>query len=337
MSNKDKKKPFLSIFEEVSQEFTNGHDHNGHTFPGLQDEEDYLTDELDHEILMHRDAHFGGDFRVMLEYYGAENIGVQPEIDHERITYLAEVEKEMGEDLAPLLLTGSEAEVVASARRKYEALKEIYEQDEERDESPLPRLIADLILTESEDPQEEIQAVVNLGARIVPELLQLIKSDDMYNPLFPGYGLAPYLAITCLGLIRDPSAIRPLFETLGREMLFEEEVILDALHEIGTPAKEFLLKVIKGRPFTQDTINAAFALTVFADAPEVAIACFEELQDPKVQEQLLLRSYLLFNCTSLRNTPHREAFAKMASNPQIPADFRKEIENILREWDSSSP
>ncbi len=340
MSDQEKRKSYLSIFEEVSKVRGTPEGQNGHPYPGLGEEENphfeeesyALTDELDHEVLMHRDAHFGGDFNVMFAYYQEENIGIHPDLDIERISYLAEVEKQLGQDLAPLILTGTEAEHVARARRAYEKLKEIYEIDEEEEISRFPRLIADLILTESEEPEDEIEAIISQGTRIVPELLQIIKSDDAYDPLFPGYGYAPYLAIVCLGRIKDPSSVIPLFEILGRDMIFDEEVVLDALAEIGESAKQFLLDIIKGRPITKDTINAAFALTVFSTQSDVAITCFEQLQDAEILEKSLLRSYLLYNCEGIRGTPYEEALAKMIDNPELPSDFRKEIETLIREW-----
>lgn len=330
MNNHKKKKSYLSIFEEVSKE-KNGHayqDFEGEGYP--EEEGTTLTDELDHEVLMHRDAHFGGDFKVMFDYYEQEGIGTHPDIDLERITYLAAIEEQLGENLASLILTGPEAEMVAKARRAYENLKEIYEMEEE--ESPFPRLLADLILSEEEEPTVEIEAIVSQGTRIVPELLHIVKSDDAYNALFPGYGYAPYLAILCLGQIGDPSAIIPLFETLGREMVFDEEVVLEAFYAIGEPAKRFLLTQLKGRPVTKDTINAAFALTIFADQTDVAVACLEQLSLRDVFEKPLLRSYLLMNCEGIRGTAYVEELAKMAQNPELPHDFRKEINGLLSSW-----
>lgn len=335
MSEQDKRKSYLSIFDEVSKSHVHSEEKNGHPYLSgeekrYDDEDHILTDELDHEILMHRETHFGGDFGVMLAYYQEDNIGIHPNFDIERIAYLAEVEAQLGQNLAPLILSGPETERVAHARRAYENLKEIYEHDEEK--SPIPRLIADLILTESEEPKKEIEAIVSQGTHIVPELLQIVQSEDAYDPLFPGYGFAPYLAIICLGKIKDPSSIIPLFETLGREMVFEEEVILAALAEIGESAKSFLLNRLKGRPITQDTVNAAFALAAFADHEEVAIACLEQLNDPKVIDNSLLRSYLLNNCAYLQGTPYQEALVKLAESPAIPSAFRKEIENMIRDW-----
>lgn len=338
MNDQNKKKSYLSIFEEVSSKRNRGENQNGHAYLsdteeiGMEEEENWaLTDELDHEILMHRDAHFNGDFSVMLRYYQEDRVGTHPDFEVERIAYLAEVENQTGQDLAPLILTGAEAERVSRARRAYEKLKEIYELEEE-EKNPFPRLIADLILSEEEEPEEAVEAIVSQGTRIVPELLQIIRSEEAYDPIFPGYGYAPYLAILCVAKIRDPSSVIPLFEILGHEMMFDEEVVLEAFYEIGDPAKDFLLNTLKGRPLTKDTVNAAYALGVFADQEDVAIFCFEQLQDQKVIEKPLLRSYLLNNCEALRKTPYFKQLKSMVNDPQFPSDFRLEIESRLNQW-----
>ena len=291
--------------------------HNGHSFPGVgeeDEEETYnFTDEIDHEILMHRDAHFGGDFRVMFDYYIEENIGVNPDFEIERIEYLVQIEKEREENLAPMLLTGTEAERIAGAREAYRQLKEVYENKE-----VLPRLIADLILSEEEESTEEIDAIIAQGREIVPALIKIIRSDETYDPLFPGYGYAPYRAIICLGKIQDPEAIVPLFEALGRETVFGEEIIPHALSMIGEPAKRFLLKLVKSRPLTEDNVHSAFALTAFPDDEQVALAAFEQLQDPEVRDKPLLSVYLLCCCTGLEKNSHRNDFVAMAKDPSFP-------------------
>lgn len=252
-----------------------------------------LTDALDHEILMQRDAHFGGDFTVMARHYQEERMTHHPEITLERIAYLAALEKAEKEDLAPLLLTGPEAERVARARHAYAQLKALYEAPLL---SPLPRLIADLILTEEEMPEPEIAALVAYGKESIPALLQLLGADDSYDTLFPGYGYAPYYALLCLRRLPDPSAIRPLFGLLQRDLPFEDSVVLDALHAIGAPAKAFLLQVLRGKRITNDTLHAAYALAVFSEEEEVAHAAQEKLRDPEVQKMPLLRDYLLNLC-----------------------------------------
>lgn len=289
----------LSNFGGNGEKKQNGH-HYGEPPETEEEAEEYeddevgLTDELDHRILMHRDAHFAGEFEVMLRYYNnEENVGIDPDFDPDRIAYLAHLEQEMGQNLASILLGSAEAEAVGRARKAYAQFKELYELEEK---SPFPRLIADLILSEKEEPIEEIEAVVEQGSAIVPHLLALLHSDDFYDPLFPGYGYAPFLAIICLGKIGDTRAIIPIFETLSKQFIFDEMAILEAFAEIGQPAKEFLLKILKSRPLTQDNPNAAFALSAFAHDPDVTDTCLEQLQDPLVLEKPLLRTYLQSLC-----------------------------------------
>lgn len=289
-----------------------------------------MTDELDHQILMHREAHFGGDFGVMLEYYAGDHIGVNPDFPIERIEYLAQIEKEQGEDLAPKLLSGAEAEKIAKSRAAYRAFKEIYAVEEEK--SLIPRLIADLVLSEDEQPQDEVAAIVEQGKAIVPALIEILRSDDSYDPLFPGYGYTPMLAMVCLGVLQDPEAIVPLFETLQREVLFGEEAVLQAFSQIGEPAKQFLLKQIKSRPITNDNVHAAFALAAFPKDTQVSIACFEQLQEGEVSSKPLLATYLLCNCLALKETSHRKAFMAMAQDSSVPKELRDEIAQVTASW-----
>ncbi len=334
------KKDFNSMFREISTETSK--EKNGHPYPGIdEDEEDEeigdevedfsLTDELDHEILMHREAHFGGDFKVMLDYYLGDHIGVNPDFEIERIEYLAEIEHQLEKNLAPLLLSAQEAERIALARRAYRELKAVYEGDSRGED--IPRLIADLILSEEEEPEAEIEAVVAQGEKIVDVLLKMIASDNAYDPLFPGYGYAPYLAILCLGKIKSTKSIIPLFEMLGLETQFGEEVVLEAFAEIGLPAKRFLLKQIESRPLTGDNVNAAFALNAFPLDEEVSIAAFKQLQDPEVRESPLLSIYLLCSCEALKNTPYQKTFIALAQDPSLPRDLQREMQKMVLDWE----
>lgn len=318
------KKTFDQLLEET-------HGCNGHSYPvedQIEEPENFeLTDEMDHEILMHRDAHFAGDFKVMLQYYDENGVGTNPDFDVERITYLQDVEQQLGGNLAALVLSGQETERVAAARAAYRKLKDVYEEGND-----LSCLIADLVLTEEEEPEELFQSVIEMGERIIPELLHLINSPTAFDPLFPGYGLAPALAIHCLGELKEERAIVPIFERFGSEMLFDEELLLAALHKIGEPAKRFLLKILKGRPITSDNIHAAFALTAFDNDSKIATAAYEELQIEEVRNKPLLSTYLLCHCDALQGTPHKEAFIAMSKDPSISSAMRLEIENITRNW-----
>ena len=103
---------------------------------------------IDNLILMHRDAHFGGDFDVMLDYYKKNGRGVSIEFDIERIQEVADAQHASGKDLSPLLLSGPEAERVANSRRLYKDLRELCESGNKKNLAP--RLIAELILSEHE-------------------------------------------------------------------------------------------------------------------------------------------------------------------------------------------
>jgi len=237
-------------------------------------------------ILMHRDAHFGGDFEVMIKYYDGEGKGCHFDID--QIFALAELERSKGGDLAPLVLSGAEAEQVAAARDLYEELREVYSYDR----VDKARLMSDLILAEDDEEQEAISAVVERGAEMVPALVNLLESSRFTDPLSPGYGYAPSLAARCLGRIGDESALMPLFEAVGSENRDLEEEAAVAFRHIGEPAKAFLIEILQGDRITNDTERAAYLASLFAPDPEITAVCRHLLGRPEVQGHPSLRSYL---------------------------------------------
>lgn len=241
-------------------------------------------------ILMHRDAHFGGDFDAMLEYYDTEGKGCY--FDIADVLAVAESERAHGVDLTALMLTGADAERVARAREKYEELTEIYEGTR----SEKARLMADLILSEEEDEEAAVLAVVKKGSEMVGPLLELLQSDAFADPLFPGYGYAPSLAARCLGRIGGAEVVPYLFESIGDENSALDEEAVVALHHVGEPAKQFLLNIAKGRRVSNDTERAAYLLTLFAPDPEVAEACKALLELPEVARHPILKGYLELCC-----------------------------------------
>ncbi len=321
-----KKKTFRTIFEElngVPLEMPNNQNFDEDNFS--------LTDEIDHSILMHKDAHFGGDFDIMISYYEDDaHVGIDPNFDLSRIEYLYKVEKESGNNLAAAMLTVSEMEQVARCRAAYTKLKEIYELDEMG--QTIPYLISDLILTEEEEPIDAINALVLRGARVVPDLINIIKSDEAYDPLFPGYGYAPYLAAICLGKIKDTSALPALFEMLRRDAIFDEDALLDVFLDFAEPAKNYLLERLTGRPLTNDNEHAAFALSAFSYDSLVAEAALFQLQKGDVQKRIMLSNYLLCLCDPLSNSPHKESFTALAIDPTVPEEIRSQIKDIVHDW-----
>lgn len=317
----EKSKSFASLFEDL----------NG--IPLQCDEETSdnmtLTDEMDHAILMHRDAHFGGDFEVMRRYYeNDDHIGVDPELEYERICYLENVEKELGQNLAALFLSATEAEQIARCRQAYAQFRDLYDTEQ----GSQARLIADLILSEEEEPIEAIEAICQQGHEIVPLLIDLVRCDDAYLPLFPGYGYAPYLAAICLGKLGDRRALIPLFEIFHKQAAFDDEALLDAFADLGEMGKQFLLQQLQGRPITADNTHAAFALCVFAHDAEVAHVAITQLKDPVVHQHSLLATYLLSLCEALQHTPHKQELLALTQLPHLPKEVLLQIKTMVRDW-----
>lgn len=291
-----------------------------------------LVDSVDHEILMHRDAHFGGLFSIMLDYYAQEKKGIQQEFSMERIEKLDALEKQLKQNLAALFLSAAEMQKVADARNAYRVLKSIYEVDSTKTKHP--RLIADLILTEEEEAESEVEAIVAEKGPIVPALIDLLRNEQFHDVLFPGYGLAPSLAAKCLGLIGDKRAIISLFEAIGEGDFFADDLVLNALKQIGEPAKEFLLKVVAGHPLNEDNEKAAIALLAFKEDETVAEACFNLLKQPDFLKDPCLSTYLILGCENLTNPEKREEFKQLAQSNNVSKEQQRDFQAIIHGWQS---
>lgn len=290
-----------------------------------------IVDAVDHEILMHRDAHFGGQFPIMLEYYHQEGKGIQPEFDITRIERLAHLEEQLKQNLAALFLAAHEIQKIADSREAYQKLRAIYEV--KKPKNLYPRLIADLILSEEEEPEAEIAAIAAEKDKIVPALIDLLRSEELYDPLFPGYGQAPFLAVQCLGRIGDKRAIIYLFEALGQSDFFADDQIIKALKAIGKPALDFLLHVMNGRPINEDNEKAAIALIAFKDEEEVANHCFDLLQQPDIRKDPCLSTYLVLACAGLKDSARRQAFKNMSQDSHLAPLLREDIKGVMHDWE----
>lgn len=289
-----------------------------------------LTNSEDLEILMHRDAHFSGNFDIMLEYYKGEHKGIIPDFDLVRMVELSDLEKQMGTNLSATLLSGADAEKVAKSKTAYKNLRALYENPTKDKKYAL--LIADLILSEDEEPLKEIEAIVAEKDAIVRSLIELLRSEDFLDPLMPGYGKAPLLAAKALGQIGDKRAIISLFETLGEGDFFDESIELEALKAIGEPAKIFLLNVLKSHPINMDNEKAALALIQFKDDGEVAKACFKMLQEKEVQKNLVFATYLVMACENLKEKNDQDLFMKMGRDENLDKMLKLDIQNLTKDW-----
>ena len=159
-----------------------------------------------------------------------------------------------------------------------------------------------------------------------------MRTEDLYDPLFPGYGQAPFLAVECLGRIGDKRAIISLFEALGQGDFFADDQIIKALKAIGNPARDFLLHVLNGRPINEDNEKAAIALIAFKDDEEVANHCFDLLQQSDIQQDPCLPTYLVLACEGLKDIVKIKTFAAMTKDPHLPPLLREDIKAVIHDW-----
>lgn len=282
----------------------------------------------DVEILMHRDVHFNGNFALMLDYYMRGGKGVQTGFDSRRIESLSIMEKALKQNLSPLFLTEADVEKVNAAKEKYEELRSLVRGNSAA--KSYARLIAELILSEEEEPTEEIEAIRHSGPTIIKTLIELLHSDIYSDPLFPGYGFGPQLAAQCLGKIGDKSAIIALFEGIGEGDFFQEEQTLKALTHIGEPAKKFLLKVVHSRPITYDNERAAMALALFKHDEEIWNECLKQLEEPAVLASIPFATHLVLACEGMQDPTQRQRLMALLKNPHLPKMLKRDIEAVLK-------
>ena len=295
-----------------------------------EDHNNPLVYSIDNSILMQRDAHFAGSFPLMIEYYQKEGRGMLNEIELSRIEELYEIEQRDGVNLSAVMLSGAEMEKIASSRKFYKQLRDLFDADDAKKSIPL--LIAELILAEAEDIEGAIQAVVAEKGTIVPALITVLRNEDLHDPFFPGYGQAPELAAQCLGLIADKRAIIALFEEIGAEDFFREEIVLQSLKAIGEPAKTFLLNVLHARPLNNDNERAALALGEFKDDQAVATTCLNMLKELDLKKYPFLGSYLVLVCEGLTDPLQRQELLEIAKQDGTPKTVREDIKIMSKEW-----
>ena len=285
-----------------------------------------LLNTTDLDILAHKQAHFGGHFPTMIEYYASENVGVMPDFSLKRIKELAAFEEKEGTDLAEETLPDTEKERVARAKQIYSDLREVYGAEKP---DAVATLISDLILTEDEEATREVNALVRKGAEAVEPLLLLIRSDNFYDPLYPGYGRAPIFAAKALQKIGDERAIQPLFEALGQENFFTDDAMIEAIASFGEKARKFLHQALISEPLGKDNAHAAMVLTSMEDNPETASLALSLLQHEKLP---YFSHYLAFACAGLESPHEREAFQKLAASEHLPSDLRSEMQIVINNF-----
>lgn len=288
-----------------------------------------LIDTIDLEILMHRDVHFGGNFSIMLEYYENDGVGAMPDFEISRIKKLLQEEERLSINLSDSLLPDAAKHSCEMAKEMYFSLREVYE---DKNSKELQVLISDLILSEDEHPTKEIEALVAYGKPALKPLIDLLHTDKLYDPLFPGYGRSPIFAAEVLAKIQDEKAIAPLFGALGQENFFTDEAMITALASFGKKAEAFLLSQMEMRPFSKDNEHAAIVLTSMPESEAVAKSCLKLLKEKDVRNNESFANYLILGCSGLKTSSEKEEFKSLAKD--LPGYIKSEMHLIAKSWSS---
>lgn len=283
----------------------------------------------DSEILLHRNCHFASSFASMLTYYRAEGRGVQIDFTIERLEKLMRIEEKLGIDLSDLLLSQSQKLRQKLAQDAHRFFKNLAKSP---DQSSVLKAISELILSRKEEPTDHLQRVGQFGSAAVSFLIKILCSSQLYNPLFPGFGLAPELAAKCLGLIADPRAIPHLFGRIGEVGFFMEDVVLEALKKIGTASRDFLLQKLQAKPFSEENQKAAFALVHFRGDFVVAAAGFRLLTDEHTKDRSCFMNSLVLICEGLAGTSLAASFRQLQDDDTFPQLTRQDVRDVVQNW-----
>lgn len=316
---------FKDLIKQIVDEPVESAQENIAPYSELEHDADLLPlpDDIANLILMHRNAHFGGKFSFMLQYYENEGPGCCTDFDLFSIQKLAEIENKLGQDLAHVRLSANEHEQVENVLSLYQGLRKLHSSSQ--DSQSVPTLLADLILTEEHYPKKEIEQL-SQHEKAHHYLIDILKSEEFLDPLFPGYGKTPTHIAECLGRMQCEKAIIPLFESMKVGHFNHEEAVMSALHKIGEPAFDFLIQVLSQKPFTQDNEKAAICLTHFGEHPTFAKASLELLQDFQCLNFPNLVVHLILGCLGLNEIDSIEAFFKLES--QLPQMYGPDFQYV---------
>lgn len=266
----------------------------------------------------------------MITYYRGEKKGVQTEFTPERLEKLASIETRLRVNLSDLLFADRHREKVRHMRREYAKLRDLA--SAQSISADPKRALARLILADSEEPIEQLRAVEKLGVGAVPHLIELFSDATFYDPLSPGFGLAPELAAKCLGSIADTRAIKVLFAKLGDVGFFTQDVVLEALRKIGDPSRDFLLQKLQARPFTEDNQKAAFALVHFREDFLVAATGYRLLTDEQLEHRSCFLNSLVMICEGLAGTSLAPHFQQLQDDDRLPQLIRQDVREVVENW-----
>lgn len=286
-----------------------------------------LLDEGDALAVIERETHFGSNFSVMRDYYqNTQSPGIHPEISLEQIDRLAAFETAHKKDLVALL-SPSDIALIDEAKNAYAQLKQLYQIQSEQI-IPAQRL-ADLILSEDEDPTEAIEALAALGEKALDPLLGLIEDERFYQSCFPGYGRAPELAAYCLKKLKHPRAISVLFHRIGKGDFFFEDVVLETLAAIGEPARQFLERKLTSTPITEENEKAAMSLVHFPPCEQLIERVIALLQDEAYRGNAVLLAHLVLIAIATEDSKKIAQLQQLRCDQSLPEIVRIDLSQLL--------
>ncbi len=268
-----------------------------------------ILDEEDVLILLEREVHFSGSFKMMLSYYTDENHkGIHEDVSLQRIQELMHIEEALQRNLASLVLRGSDAEQVVRFKKMYQEMRDILSKYydslpiSQQSEIPPPYiLLLECIL--SEEPVEVLVEAHAEYFRQNPSLLYpIVQSSMLYNHLAPGYGKAPLLAISILNSLQDTQAMEILFDQLysidHEDQPELDEALLFALRSFGPVVKQKMLRFIENRPLGHEGEKALHVLLEFLPDEEISKIALDQLMKQDIASTQAL-SYLALLLESL--------------------------------------
>jgi hypothetical protein len=224
-----------------------------------------ILDEEQNSLLIHCAIHFGNNLNIMLEYYKNGGPGVCENFSIENIIALLKFQSEDPSFIEKTLHI-EDQQIIKSHVKQYHQLQDVYDSAPDQ----LSKLICDLILTEEHNPSKEIDAIISIGGDAEQRLLTILELETFHSPLAPGYGLAPYNAARALGKIQSQKAIEPIFNLILRAEFEQQEILIQALKDIGQSAKTQLLEQLTFSPFTVENECAAICLSSFCPDAQVS-------------------------------------------------------------------
>lgn len=279
-----------------------------------------VFDELDREIIKHKQVHFASSFPAMIAYYEKESKGAVLPVEIERLQELHGIEQATGHDLATLVLSDQDIVEIKQAKEAYHKI-EALEKDQED--------LVDLIFSEEEDPKELIEKL-SQNATIRPLLLEMLQSDDFFNPLFPGYGFAPVLAAKVLAKAKEKKAIPLIFERIGQLTFDIENDLFATLANFEQEGIDFLLQILRHKGLSSEVKHAILALAYFEPNEELSIEALRKLQSLPLVNADVHSIVLIELCRALKDQKQRVEFSqlKQTAHPELAS----EIERIEKDF-----